>query len=66
MNAQRTAVILDMTYNQGSMRPEKWPKFSNAVGKRNWNEAADEIMNSLYAKQTKSRAVRNSAIMRDG
>lgn len=66
MNAQRTAVILDMTYNMGSLRSEKWPKLHQAIRNCHWVEAGKEIMNSLYAKQVKTRAVRNAAIMRDG
>jgi lysozyme len=66
MNAQRTAVILDMTYNMGSVRPENWPKLHQAVRSCSWAEAGKEIMNSLYAKQVKTRAVRNAAIMTDG
>jgi hypothetical protein len=50
----------------GSIRPDKWPKFNHAVRSCNWEVAALEIMDSQYAKQVKSRAVRNSAIMRDG
>ncbi len=65
MSAIRTAVVLDMTYNMGSLRQDKWPKLHQAVQNRNWVEAGKEIMNSRYAKQVKSRAVRNSAIMRD-
>lgn len=66
LNAQRTAVILDMTYNLGSIRADKWPKFNAALRSCKWEEAAKEIMDSKYAKQVKSRAVRNAAIMRDG
>ena len=63
MNAERTAVVLDMTYNLGSI---KWPKLTQAIHACNWKKAGDEIMDSLYAKQVKNRARRNAAIMRDG
>jgi lysozyme len=66
MSALRTAVILDMTYNMGSVRQNIWPKLHQAVRNCNWEEAGKEIMNSIYANQVKKRAVRNSAIMRDG
>lgn len=63
MNAERTAVILDMTYNLGCI---SWQKFTQAIHACNWKKAGDEIMDSLYAKQVKNRARRNAAIMRDG
>ena len=63
MNAERTAVVLDMTFNLGTF---KWPKFTAAVESLNWSRAGDEIMDSLYAGQVGARARRNAQIMRDG
>jgi len=38
MNAERTAVIIDMTYNLGSV---KWPKLTQAIKNKDWEEAAE-------------------------
>lgn len=57
MNAERTAVILDMTYNLGSIR---WPKLTQAIHKCDWSEAAKQILDSKYANQVGIRADRNA------
>ena len=62
-NAARTAVLIDMTFNLGSVR---WPKLTAAVKSKNWAEASNQIMDSKYAKDVKGRANRNAAIMANG
>jgi lysozyme len=63
MNAERTAVLIDMTFNLGSVR---WPKLTAAIKKKDWANAAKEIMDSKYANDVGERARRNACIMRDG
>ena len=52
-----------MAYNMGSVR---WPKFTEAVKKGDFDKAAEEIMDSKYAKQVGNRAKRNAKIMKTG
>lgn len=47
-----------MIFNAGSLR--KWPKLTAAIKSGDWNQAANEILNSKYARQVKNRALRNA------
>ena len=47
MKDERKAVLIDMTYNLGSL---KWVKFTAAIKNKDWNKAAVEIIDSKYAR----------------
>jgi GH24 family phage-related lysozyme (muramidase) len=46
MNAERTAVLIDMTFNLGSV---KWENLTKAIKLKDWSWASLEIMDSKYA-----------------
>lgn len=49
-------VLVDMHYNMGSNRMNGFDKLQQAAKTHDYGTMADEIENSLYAKQTKGRA----------
>ena len=44
----------------------RWPKLTEAIKKMDYEKAAEEILNSEYAKQVGSRAKRNAIMMKTG
>lgn len=62
----RKIVIIDMTYNMGIPAIFKFKKMWRALGLKDYDRASKEILDSKYAKDVKSRAVRNANIMRWG
>ena len=64
----RKSVILDMLFNMGMTRfnPSKWPNMFKAIQEENWDEASNQMLDSKWAKQVKSRADRLSQIMITG
>ena len=60
-------ILMNMAYNMGTSRfnPVKWPKFFKALSEGNWSEAADEMKNSRWYQQTKSRAKRLTKAMQN-
>lgn len=60
----REAVLLSMAYQLGV---DGLANFKNALANmaaRRWNDAADEMLNSRWAKQTPNRAIRHAEQMR--
>ena len=51
---QRRAMV-DLTYNMGGNWHKKFPKFSAAAAAGDWRTAANELRNSKWYKQVKSR-----------
>lgn len=64
MGDERLAVLVDMNYNLGSTN--KFKKMEAAIIAKDWETAAEELMDSKYAEQVGDRACRNACIMRDG
>lgn len=62
----RQVVIYDLLYNLGLTKLLKFKNMLEAIKNKDWDKAADELLNSTYAKQTKGRAERNSRILRTG
>jgi len=62
----RKAVIVDMLYNLGFSRFIKFKKFIAAVKKKDFDTAAKEMLDSLWAKQVKSRATELAELMKKG
>lgn len=58
-------VIVDMTFNLGSEKYSKFPKFWKAVKDRNFEDVAFEIQNSNYYNQVGDRAVENIQMIGD-
>ena len=62
----RRIVLIDMCYQLGMSGLLKFKKMIAAVSVRNWSEAANQLLDSLYARQTPARALRNANILRTG
>ena len=68
LDSIRKCVLLDMLFNMGMTRfnPSKWPNMFKAIEEENWDEASNQMLDSKWAKQVKSRADRLSQIMITG
>ena len=62
----RKAVLIDMLFNLGYGGVMKFGKFLAALTIGDYDEAADQMVDSLWAKQVKTRAVRLAKMMRTG
>jgi lysozyme len=64
----RQSVLLDMLFNMGMTRfnPIKWPSMFQALEEENWDEASNQMLDSNWARQVKTRATRLSEIMVTG
>lgn len=62
----RQAVLLDMAYCMGMRGLLSFEKMWDAIRHEKYNVAANEILDSKFAKQTKTRAVRLSTMMSTG
>ena len=61
----RKMVLVSMAFNLGRTRLAKFVRFIGAVHLGRWEEAAEEMLQSLWAKQTGQRAVTLATMMRD-
>ncbi len=62
----RQGVILNMAFNIGLTGLEGFPRMLQGVAQGDWELAADEMKNSLWAKEVGDRAVRLEQQMRTG
>jgi lysozyme len=62
----RKIVLLDMAYNLGIPRLLKFRKMLAALKERDYQLAAQEMLDSRYASQVKGRARRNALMMETG
>ena len=58
LDGVRQAVLISMAYNLGMTGLLHFPHFLAALSKQDWANAADEMRNSLWAKQVGARADR--------
>lgn len=63
LNADRRAIILSMAYQMGVSGVLKFPSMWRHAGNENWEGMRDEALDSLWARQTPSRAHRHAAIL---
>ncbi len=66
LNEPRKAVIVDMIFNLGFPRFGMFKKMIAAIEKEHWHIAADEMLNSRWARQVGKRANTLSEMMRLG
>ena len=68
LNDVRKAVIYDMVFNMGITRfnPDVWVNTFNAIKKKDFETAANEMLSSRWAKQVGNRSIRLSDMMRKG
>ncbi len=62
----RQMVLVDMVFNLGRHRFAGFKRMRAAIIASRFGEAADEMVDSLWYRQVKSRGVRNVAAMRSG
>ena len=65
-NQQRQAILISMMYQLGSTGLSNFKKMWSAIESNNFEEASKQMLDSLWAKQTKNRALRHSKTMKDG
>ena len=66
LNEARYTVILSMAFQMGGRGLRKFKKFLAAVEEGDWDTAAEEMLDSRWAKQTPKRCQELSAWMRHG
>jgi len=64
MSEDRQLVVADMMFNMGAPTFKKFRKFWKALKSDDYHVAADEMLNSKWAKQVKGRATKLAAMMR--
>ena len=58
-------VLVNMSYQMGVNGVSKFRKMITNMKDENWSKAADEMLDSLWARQTSNRANRLAAIVRE-
>ena len=66
LDNERQYALLDMAFNLGITGLLKFKLMLEAIGVRNFNKAAEECLNSRYAKQTGKRAKRIAETIKTG
>jgi len=62
----RQAVLSDMAFNIGQSRLSLFAKMLAAIRRADWQAAHDELLDSAYARQTKTRAQTNAKTLLTG
>lgn len=65
LSENRQAVLVDMVYNLGYEGFLKFKDLIKALEEHDYEKASQEMLDSLWAKQVKTRAVRLAKIMKD-
>ena len=66
LNKSRQNVLIDMMFNLGMPTYAQFVKFWAAIKRGDYLTAADEMLDSRWAEQVKTRAKRLADMMRDG
>jgi lysozyme len=66
LNEVRQAVLINMTFNIGFNRLDQFPAMLTAIARGTWDLAAQEMLDSIWAKQVGARALRLAQQMRTG
>jgi lysozyme len=66
LNEPRKICVANMLFNLGLTRFNQFKNFQTRLEESNWPKAADEMMDSRWATQVKTRAQRLEKIMRSG
>jgi len=66
LNKARRSVIVEMIFNMGLPKVLQFVKMWEAIKSNDFNKAADEMLDSNWARQVKSRALVLANIMRSG
>ena len=62
----RAGVVVEMIFQMGRAGVSRFKRFWAATGAQDWNRAADEMLDSKWAKQTPERAQELAEIFRNG
>lgn len=65
LTEDRQAVLIDMRFQLGYAGLRQFKKMLQAIAVSDYDSAADELLDSRYAKQTPNRAQRNAEMMRN-
>jgi lysozyme len=66
LNEPRKAVAIDLCFNPGPTKLKGFHLMLDAVRKHDWEGAKRELLDSLYAKQVKTRAAMNASVLVTG
>jgi len=66
LNASRQGVLINMCFNLGMPRLLKFKKMLTALSDHNYPEAANQMLDSKWARQVGDRSARLSNTMREG
>ena len=66
LNTARQIILADMTFNLGKTRLSGFHKMIAAVTAEDWDDAANQMIDSAWYRQAKSRGERNVEVMRTG
>jgi len=66
LTEKRQEVLVEMIFNLGFNGVRNFKRMMGALTSRDYNRAADEMLDSLWAKQVKSRAIELADMMREG
>ena len=64
LSDQRKSVLVNMAFNLGLTRLSKFKKFKAALLRHDYHEAADQMLDSRWARQVGQRALRLADSMR--
>lgn len=62
----RQAALIDMTFNMGPSKVKKFTGMLSALKRKDYDAAADSVLNSRYASQVGARAQRVAELIRSG
>ena len=65
-NDARKSILISMAYQMGADGLAKFTNTLKAVADQRWNDAANGMLNSAWAKQTPNRAARHAEQMKTG
>lgn len=65
-NQPRRDILISMAYQMGTAGLERFHDMLSAIIKEDWDVAAIQMLNSIWAKQTQERAHRHASVMRSG
>ena len=66
ISANRKMALIDMAFQLGGEGLRKFKKMRICIEHEGWDDAAIQLLNSLYAKQTPTRAKENAELIKKG
>ena len=66
LSYNRYIALVDMMFNLGKPRFLTFKRMIQAIKEKNWDKAANELLDSKYATQVGQRAINNANFLRKG